>query len=149
MANKVVAHYLDGRLVKGLSLDVDPARPTCHIRTSANGTVEVKLAELKALFFVKSLEGSSSPPRRSSVVDPDDVRMRGSLQIELEFEDGERLVGLTVRFPPIKPFFFVLPADGEDNNIRILVNRAAVVRMEQPVSPQVGAVVEGSDGHEP
>ena len=30
MANEVVAHYLDGRVVKGVSLDVDPGRPVCH-----------------------------------------------------------------------------------------------------------------------
>jgi len=52
--------------------------------------------------------------------------------IEIEFADGERLVGLTVRFPPVKPFFFILPADDASNNIRILVNRGAVKAMRQP-----------------
>jgi hypothetical protein len=56
----------------------------------------------------------------------------GSYSIELEFADGERLVGLTVRFPPVRPFFFVLPADARSNNVRVLVNRAAVKRMSQP-----------------
>ena len=37
-----------------------------------------------------------------------------------------------VRFPPVKPFFFILPADGTSNNVRILVNRAAVRSMRQP-----------------
>ena len=46
MANEVVAHYLDGRVVKGVSLDVDPGRPVCHIRTPAEGTLEVKLKDL-------------------------------------------------------------------------------------------------------
>ena len=51
MANEVVAHYLDGRVVKGVSLDVDPGRPVCHIRTPAEGTLEVKIKDLMALFF--------------------------------------------------------------------------------------------------
>jgi hypothetical protein len=133
MANEVVAHYLDHRLVKGQSLDVDPAKPTCHVRTLEQGVVEVKLAELKALFFVRDLSGD---PSRSDehVLAASDVRARGAALIELEFVDGEKLVGLTVRYPPIKPYFFVLPADGTSNNVRILVNRAAVRAMRQPAA---------------
>lgn len=144
VANEVVAHYLDGRIVKGLSLDVDPARPACHIKTSTDGAVEVKLAELKALYFVRSLDGGP-PRRRASAVDPDDARTLGSQQIELHFADGEQLVGLTVRYPPIKPFFFVLPADENDNNLRILVNRAALVKMDQPLSSLVQLPLGESD----
>ena len=134
MANEVVAHYLSGRVVKGVSLDVDPGRPKCHIRTTSEGTVEVKLTELKALFFVKDLTGD---PDRADVLQlaAGDGRARGAFPIELEFADGERLVGLTVRFPPVKPFFFVLPADPGSNNVRILINRAAVKRMIQPPPP--------------
>jgi len=133
MANEVVAHYLDGRVVKGSSLDVDPNRPLCHIRT-AQGTLEVKLTDLKALFFVKDLVGDAD---RNDVLklEPTDGRARGSFPIELEFADGERLIGLTVRYPPIRPFFFILPADARSNNVRVLVNRAAVKRMSQPPPP--------------
>jgi hypothetical protein len=134
MANEVVAHYLDGRVVKGISLDVDPGRPVFHIKTAVQGTLEVKLTELKALFFVKDLVGNS---RRSDVLalEPSDGRARGSYPIELEFADGEQLIGLTVRYPPVRPFFFVLPADARSNNLRVLINRAAVKRMSQPPPP--------------
>jgi uncharacterized protein DUF6982 len=138
MANEVVAHYLDGRVVKGISLDVDPGRPVCHIRAAGQGPLEVKLTELKALFFVKDLVGNSG---RSDLLklEPDDGRARGAYPIELEFADGERLVGLTVRYPPVRPFFFVLPADSRSNNLRVLVNRAAVKRMSQPQPPPPAA----------
>ena len=134
MPNEVVAHYLDGRVIKGVSLDVDPGRPLCHIKTPVQGTLEVKLTELKALFFVKDLMGD---PARDDILklEPADGRARGSYPIELEFVDGERLIGLTVRYPPIRPFFFVLPADERSNNVRVLVNRAAVKRMGQPPKP--------------
>ncbi len=134
MANEVVAHYLDGRVVKGVSLDVDPGRPKCHIRTVAQGTLEVKLTELKALYFVKDLVGDSG---RSDILalESGDGRARGAFPIALEFVDGEHLVGLTVRYPPVRPFFFVLPGDARSNNVRILVNRAAVKRMSQPPPP--------------
>ncbi len=138
MANEVVAHYLDGRVVKGISLDVDPGKPKCHIRPTGQGTIEVKLTELKALFFVKDLVGNS---RQNDILElePSDGRARGSFPIEVEFVDGERLVGLTVRYPPIRPFFFILPADARSNNLRVLVNRAAVKRLSQPTPPPPAA----------
>ncbi|HEY7478901.1 MAG TPA: hypothetical protein VH680_00160 [Gemmatimonadales bacterium] len=138
MANEVVARYLDGRIVKGISLDVDPSRPVCHIRPLGQPTLEVKLSDLKALFFVKDLVGNSG---RTDLLklEPDDGRARGSYPIELEFADGERLVGLTVRYPPVRPFFFVLPADARSNNVRVLVNRAAVKYMSQPQPPPPAA----------
>ena len=128
MANEVVAHFVDGRLIKGISLDIDPARPTCHIKTSVRGMVEVKLADLKALFFVRDLTGNPGHQEKT-VLDPADPRARGTQPIDLTFGDGERIVGLTNRYPPIKPFFFVVPVDLESNNIRILVNRSAVKSM--------------------
>ncbi|MGH7536463.1 MAG: DUF6982 domain-containing protein, partial [Gemmatimonadales bacterium] len=123
--------------VKGISLDVDPTRPTCHVKTQ-QGTAEVRLADLKALFFVKDLTGRTEHKEGMSV-EAGDARARGACTIDLEFADGERVVGLTVRFPPIKPFFFVVPVDGKSNNIRILVNRAAVKSMAQLPNGQVGA----------
>ena len=133
MANEVVAHFLDHRVVKGQSLDVDPTKPTCHIRTADQSVVEVKLADLKALFFVRDLAGDPAK-HDAAAISPADARTRGAAVIELEFTDGERLLALTVRYPPIKPFFFILPADGTSNNVRILVNRAAV-RDVRPASP--------------
>ena len=128
MSNNVVAHFLDGRIVKGTSLDVDPAKPVCHIRTPARETVPVALAELKALFFVKSLEGDRTHKDASKPA-PGDIRLRGVHQIELLFADGEKMVGLTHHFPPTRTFFFVLPIDPQTNAIRCLVNRAAVTRI--------------------
>lgn len=131
MVNLVVARYLDGRVLKGQTLDVDPSRPTFHIRPPAKANTEVRLAELKALFFVRDLGGN--PDRVEGMeLDSDDARARGAYPIEVEFADGERIVGLTVRYPPIRPYFYILPADTSSNNIRILVNRSAIVRMAQP-----------------
>ena len=135
MANEVIARYIDGRVVKGTCLDVDPARPTCHIKTVETGKmVVVKLVDLKALFFVKDFVGDSAH-QEVSALDPDDARGRSFSLIELQFKDGGRIIGLTARFPPIRPFFFVLPVDAASNNIRILVNRAAVARVSQPQPP--------------
>ena len=130
MANDVVARYIDGRVVKGICLDVDPARPVCHVKTE-QGMVKVKLVELKALFFVKDLVGNSAH-EEGSTVEPEDARARSFASIAIEFKDGERVTGLTARYPPVRPFFYVLPADSRSNNLRVLVNRAAVVKISQP-----------------
>jgi hypothetical protein len=57
MEHKVVAHFLNGRLVKGASTSVALDRPPCHVMTPDHRAVLVPLSELKALFFVKDLEG--------------------------------------------------------------------------------------------
>ncbi|MEW5919042.1 MAG: hypothetical protein AB1762_21745, partial [Gemmatimonadota bacterium] len=59
MVNQVVARFIDGRLIKGTSIDVDQGKPNCHIRTPDGAVYTVELSDLKALFFVKSLSGNA------------------------------------------------------------------------------------------
>jgi hypothetical protein len=127
MPNLVVASLLDGRIVKGVALDVDPARPVCHIRTDA-GMEKVRLADAKALFFVRSLTGDKE---RQDVhqVELGDLRAKGAARVDLVFKDGERIAAFTNRYPPRGAFFFVVPVDTGSNNTRILVNAAAVASM--------------------
>jgi hypothetical protein len=129
MSSRVVARYTDGRLVKGITMDVDPNRPTCHVRSPDGTVAEVRLGDLKALFFVRTFEGDPTH-REAMEPDPGDVRARGTTVVTLRFADGETIVGLTIRYPPTRPFFYVSPVDPKSNNIRMLVNREAVVSME-------------------
>ncbi|MGH7710155.1 MAG: DUF6982 domain-containing protein [Gemmatimonadaceae bacterium] len=132
MVNHVVARFIDGRLIKGTSMDVDPGKPGCHIRTPDGAIYAVELRELKALFFVKSLNGDA---RHSEGMElqPADRRQFGSALVELTFADGERMVGLTNRATPNRDFFFVLPVDSRSNNIRVLVNRGALKSIATPL----------------
>lgn len=125
MANQVVARYADGRTLKGTTFDVDPKRPLCHIRTADGTMVEVQLAELKALFFVRSFAGD---PERSDAheISPSDARLRGARLVEVRFKDGERITALSMRYPPPTTFFFLTPVDTGGNNLRILVNGGEV-----------------------
>ncbi len=129
MSSKVVARFSDGRLVKGITMDVDPNRPTFHVRSPDGVTTAVNLSDLKALFFVRTFDGDPSH-QEALEPDPGDIRAKGSTVVSLQFADGETIVGLTIRYPPIRPFFYVMPVDPGSNNIRMLVNRAAVVSME-------------------
>jgi hypothetical protein len=130
MSNKVVARFADGRLVKGVSMNVDASKPTLHVRTTEGKMEEIRLAELKALFFVKSLEGDSTHDE-AMAAERADPRARGSHLVELRFRDGERLVAFANRFPPLAAFFFLVPVDTKSNNIRILVNREQVVSIDR------------------
>jgi hypothetical protein len=128
--NKVVARFADGRLVKGVSMNVDASKPMVHVRTADGKMEEIRLADLKALFFVKSLDGDSTH-NEAMAAEAADPRARGSHLIELRFKDGERLVAFANRFPPLGAFFFLVPVDAKSNNIRILVNREQVVAIDR------------------
>ena len=125
MVNSIVARYIDGRTIKGTSLDVAQDRSNCHVRTAEGAMVEVEFTDLKALFFVKSLDGNAKHVEGNTVA-PTDPRLRGAKLVEVKFQDGEAIVGLSMRWPPNKPFFFLVPVDSKSNNIRILVNHAQV-----------------------
>jgi hypothetical protein len=129
MNNQVVARFRDGRLVKGVSLDVDPNKPACHVRPAGDPAVEVTLSALKALYFVKSLDGNPAH-EEGTAVEEGDQRTRGATKVALLFEDGERLVGFTNRYPPNRPYYYVVPVDLKSNNIRILVNALAVASIQ-------------------
>ncbi|MGH7561822.1 MAG: DUF6982 domain-containing protein [Gemmatimonadales bacterium] len=126
----IVAHLLDGKVLKGTSLDVDPKKPSCHLRPRDGESVEIALADTKALFFVKTETGR---PAYNETRTPasGDARLVGTKRVKVRFADSEEIVGLMNRFPPITPYFYMLPIDPTSNNIRILVNRAAVKEMAE------------------
>ena len=125
MPQKVVAHFVDHSVVKGTSMDVDPGKPICHIRADSPKPVEVDLRKVKALYFVKDLNGNPTYDE-THVPRDEDKRLHGSTMLDIVFADGERLGALTNRYPPRGEFFFVVPMDPGSNNLRILVNRGAV-----------------------
>jgi len=130
MSKKVVARYQDGRIIKGTSMDVDPNRPVFHVRPDQGPALEVRMSDLKALFFVRSLDGDSSHNERQAV-DPSDPRSRGSTVVSIGFADGETITGLTIAYPPKRQYYFVLPVDPQSNNMRILINGDAVTALEK------------------
>ncbi|RPH59524.1 MAG: PilZ domain-containing protein [Acidobacteria bacterium] len=118
--NKVVVRYLDGELIRGFSYDFHPTHqqfcvwPT--IDAEPNQRRVVALAHLKAVFFVRELEGDPTYNERKSFDRP----MTGR-RLEVTFLDGEVLVGSTMNYQPHGPGFFLLPADPGSNNIRTFV----------------------------
>ncbi|HEX5760925.1 MAG TPA: hypothetical protein VF121_17190 [Thermoanaerobaculia bacterium] len=125
--NRVVARFQDGRLIKGLTLDFQPGKAVFHLmpedRVSGGRPVEVRVAELKAVFFVKSLAGDRE--RRSRENDPAAAGAGAGRLIRVVFKDGEVLVGTTQGYDRSRPGFFVVPVDPKSNNQRCFVVAAA------------------------
>jgi hypothetical protein len=122
---KVVAHYLDGRLVKGETFDLTPGKSTCLIHTLSEGSVPVVLSELKSLFVVRDHAGRPGYTEEKNV-NPGDPRARGARWLEVKFLDGEVVVGLSTNYSEELPVFALVPADAKSNNTRIIVNRGAL-----------------------
>lgn len=115
--NKVVARFVDGRIIKGMTADFFPNKDRFHVITTASPEgaepVEIMTNELKALFFVKDFEGNPDHVERNTF-NPE--RPPAGRAIKVIFNDGEVLVGTTTGYKPDRPGFFMVPAD-EDSNI--------------------------------
>ncbi len=141
--NNVVARFRDGRVLKGSSLNIDPNRPTCHLRTDDHDVQVLRLKELKALFVVKCPDGNATF-EESFDCTPGDIRLLGAAKIAVHFEDGETIVGMSTHYPPSdSSLFFMVPIDPKSNNIRILVNLDAVTSVErvEAGAPSIAPVV--------
>jgi hypothetical protein len=125
--NRIVAHYQGGRILKGFTGDFLPTRATLHITPGddpqQSRPVEVRVADLKAIFFVKDLAGRSQPYTRRQEFDPEKPAV--GRKIRVVFKDGEILVGTTQGYDSSRPGFFVIPADTESNDERIFVVASA------------------------
>jgi hypothetical protein len=121
----VVAHFRDGRTLKGTTHDFLPNRPTFHVYVDGDErskAVTLSAADLKAVFFVKDYSGSKE---RVDVAGFADARGFGR-KAEVTFADGEVVSGFTTGYNPAALGFFLIPADAGGNNNRIFVVNQAV-----------------------
>lgn len=125
-ANKVVVHFLDGRIVKGTTQDFSPVRPRLHVQPVGGGpAAPIQLNELKALYFVKDFTGA--PTRRDIrgfLAGPGETAQ--GKKIAIVFRDGELLCGYSLVYSADRDGFFLFPADAESNNLRIYVLARAI-----------------------
>ena len=135
---KVVARYVDGRLVKGYTFDFGPSQPRFHVfeqPTASGPSTQVLVRDLKAIFFVRDLVGN--PSRHDAQKFPSAEETLAS-HVEVRFRDGEVMVG-TADSPATDSLgFFLIPADPESNNLRVYVV-AAATRVVYPLPPLVRA----------
>ncbi|MGB9599046.1 MAG: DUF6982 domain-containing protein [Myxococcota bacterium] len=125
LSNKVVARFKNGTVLKGITTDFNPEKPSFHIQIKIGEKInltEVKLDHLKAVFFVRTLEGNKDYEEKKRFEGP----TSGGIKIKVFFIDGEILVGTTNGYRPDKPGFWFFPADRESNNVRVFVINSAI-----------------------
>lgn len=134
--DKVVAHFKDGRIVKGHTRDFSPERDSFTLQPYAGeaGPVAVFLDELKAVFHVRTFEGRSGHSRSTDVIGPvPESRfsrvMDEGRKVALQFVDGERLWGYAESCGTEDRGFFFFPTDPADNNMRIYVVKSSLKEM--------------------
>jgi hypothetical protein len=125
---KIVVRYKDGRIIKGNSLDFSPSRPFFRLQAegpegSPGEQQQIQIEELKAVFFVKKLEGDSDYSERKGFVEEDRPSGR---KVEITFEDGETMQGSTLGYNVERSGFFLFPADPDGNNDRVFVVSSAL-----------------------
>lgn len=125
MEEKVVAHFKNGKTLRGLTQDFHPDSESFHLLPSEGGGVpsNVKVEELKALFYVREWGAA-----RRSVERAKKFAIESSLgkKTVVEFSDGEKVWGYTQGYSrEIKGFYFY-PADPTENNLRIYIVNSAV-----------------------
>ena len=122
--NRIVAHFQDGRVLKGYTNDFLPAKSQFHMTLEEEGAgaapIQVQVPELKALFFVKTSEGDSQHQRSN-----DPAQAGAGRRLRVVFKDGEVMVGTTQGYDRSRPAFFVIPVD-KGNNERCFVVASAV-----------------------
>ena len=125
--SKIVARYRDGRTLKGTSQNFFPNKPVFHInrlgKSDTGDVIEVKVDELKAVFFVKDFTGN---PRHNERKKPaPGERPQGRL-MEVTCKDREVFVGTTTGYDPKRPGFFLFPVDPTANNMKVYIVSGAV-----------------------
>jgi len=124
---KIVARFADGRIKKGYSKDFSPNRPNFHLtgeRTGGSGEAEeVRVTDLKAVFFVHDFAGNPNDAERKTFVEGDSSQGQ---KVQVTFADGELLRGSVPGYSPKEPGFFLFPVDPGSKHTRIFVVNASV-----------------------
>ena len=122
--NRIVLHFQDKRLLKGYTNDFTPLREKFHLISESEedrGNIyEVHCSDLKAVFFVKSLNGQRDYMEKKEFGDVDASALRG-LKVKVEFHDGEVIRGTSFGYSRGRKGFFIVPVDPGSNNERIYV----------------------------
>ena len=129
--NRVVAHFLGGKLSKGYTYDFSQNKDSFHVSPSADMAEEGALIfhdDLKALFFVKTFEGN--PAYEDPIYSEEDIKHIVGMKLKIEFKDGEVMYATTYGYSPARKGFFVYPIDKECNNRKVYVITASTTSVE-------------------
>lgn len=139
---RIVAHFLNGKVLKGTALEFSTDGPVFQLLPQGGGApVEVCFQHLKAVFFVKDLQGSAKRRNLKGFLQLPGSTPRG-IKIAVRFKDGEVLCGYSYTHTGGGKGFFLFPADSASNNVRVYVLEAAAT--EIGVGAAADALVRGA-----
>jgi len=132
MQDKVVIRYKDGKVLKGFAHAFDDSSDHINVKMlDSDEQNNIPFEELKAVFFVRSFEGTSSYREKKRY----GISEKKGDRVFVKFSDGELLVGYLIGDVPWdkkKGFnlsksetkqkgFYMLPSDLKSNNIKVFV----------------------------
>lgn len=123
---RVVARFRNGKVVRGYTNDFHPSKTHLHLtpEDKPGDTLFVAISQLKAVFFVRDFAGDPSRVEGTEFANAQHGR-----KVEVAFEDGEVLRGTTLAYRADGSGFFVHPADGGSNNMRVFVSPGATLHV--------------------
>jgi len=131
LRNGVVVHYLDNRILKGTTQDFSPDRPAFHVIPQEGGQgISVQRHDLKAVFFVKTLDGDPFRADLKGFIAGPPKNAHG-IKVAVRFSDRELLCGHSLGYSPQRLGFFVVPSDRGSNNKRVFVVMTPGVEVAQ------------------
>lgn len=122
--NKVVLKFKNNRIIKGTVLGWGPTKPSFFVQNLEGESINVKLDELKAVFFVKDHNGDNTYKETYNDYIPGE-----GVKLFTKFSDGECITGYSPSYSSSRPGFMIAPADRQSNNIRIFVVRSATAEV--------------------
>jgi hypothetical protein len=128
---KVVARYLDGKLLKGFTINFFPNKDIFHLSPPENPTGysrAILLKDLKAVFFVRDFAGNPEYHERKRF---DIGEAPRGHKVEVTFKDGEVMVGSTLGYGSTRDGFFITPADPQSNNLKVYAISTSVTRIRR------------------
>jgi len=129
--NRVVVHYLGGKLAKGYTFDFNQNRDNFHVFSTPDSIEEGLLVyheELKAVFFVKTLEGN--PDYDDPIFSEEEIKNLVGMKLKVHFKDGEIMYATTFGYSPARRGFFVFPIDKSCNNEKVYVVTSSTTSIE-------------------
>ena len=129
---KLVAHLRDGEVLKGYSSDFDPQAEAFHLMSLEQpvpSSRRIEVDALKALFFVKTWGRPPGSTRRQYRFGVGGMLQEPGKRVVVRFHDGERIWGYALSEDEALGFYLI-PADPEDNNIKLFVNRTSLEELQ-------------------
>lgn len=125
MEQKIVVNMLSGVVHKGVTHDFSPRQGAFHVLPAEGGGVPIRvsMSEMKAMFWVKDYLGNREFVARRDFGPKAPTAGKRAI---LEFADGETMWGTVTEDDPSVPGFFFVPADEQDNNLKIFVVRKSL-----------------------